>query len=112
MSDEVLTIYLAKIKKFIGIADGITVHDDELTFWIRAAVETMTNTAGVPVSVFTTDEDGNVDNRALAAVFWYVRANFGNDRSDTNRAYTQYKHKVRELQAEEGGVWDPEEGDS
>lgn len=100
---------LEKIKKFMGIAEGIDVYDDEIIFWIDAAVKTMTETAGIPKTLFREDEE---DERAVVAVLWYVRANFGNDRTDTNRCYTQFKHKVRELQCEDGGAWDAEsEGD-
>ncbi len=98
MNDEA---FLRKIKKFLGIAEEITVYDEELTHWIQECIDTMTKTAGVPEHLITA-----LDSRAVTAIVWYVRANFGPDRTDTNRCYTQYKHKLRELQTEDGGIWD------
>ena len=97
---------LNQIKISLGIADSITTYDEELKFWISEAKDSMIKTAGVPEHLFSED---NIDSRAVAAIIFYVKANYGNDRTDSSRYMNLFQKKVRQLQTEDGGVWDVEE---
>ena len=94
---------LNQIKISLGIADSITTYDEELKFWISEAKDSMIKTAGVPEHLFS---ESNIDSRAI---IFYVKANYGNDRTDSSRYMNLYQKKVRQLQTEDGGVWDVEE---
>lgn len=100
---------LGRVKKSMGIASTITTMDDDLQFWIDEAKTTMQRTAGIPQDVLT---EGMEDPRAVAAIVFYVLAFHGLDRFYTTQYYSMYKHKLRELQTEDGGVWDTEAGDA
>lgn len=105
MTEQTLATALAKVKKFMGIHSSITVYDDEIEHWISECADTMTKTAGVPTGLIE-DDQGNMDSRALTCIVWYVKANFGNDRTGLASSRAMYQHKLRELQAETGGIWD------
>ena len=108
MTTETLASTRAKVKKFMGIHQSITVYDDELDHWIEECESTLINTAGIP-SALIEDDQGVMDKRAFTCILWYVKANFGNDRTGLRcSSRAMYQHKLRELQTEEGGVWDPE----
>jgi hypothetical protein len=110
MKSETLAATLAKVKKFMGIHESITVYDGELSHWIEEAAATMVNTAGIPAALIENDSDGSMDPRAFTCILWYVKANFGNDRTGLSSSRAMYQHKLRELQTEGGGAWDPESG--
>lgn len=89
------------VKESIGIASTVDSFDAELTFWINDAIATMEKTAGIPASLIEAE-----DPRAVCAILSYIKANFGNDRTDTNRYMSIFRSKVRQLQTEDGGAWD------
>ena len=97
---------LEQVKNSIGIAGSIITYDEELMFWIKDAKDSMIKTAGVPESLLS---DGKEDTRAVAAIIFYVKANFGNDRTDSNKYMDLFRKKLRQLQTEDGGIWDVEE---
>lgn len=101
---------LETIKPMMGIAPSITIYDTELQFWIQEAKRTMVDTSGVPPNLFDVVEGDETtpDKRVVMATVSYVKANFGNDRSDTQAYMDMYNRKVRELQLEDGGIYDGE----
>jgi hypothetical protein len=110
MTAGTIAATLAKVKKFMAIHQSITIYDDELKHWITEGAETMVNTAGIPEALIE-DNEGNMDPRAFTCILWYVKANFGNDRTGLSSSRGMYQHKLRELQTEEGGAWDTPGGD-
>lgn len=92
---------MESVKKTIGIAKTITTYDAEIRLWVDDACRTMTKTAGVPEKLIKEE-----DPRAVAAIIFYVKANYGNDREDSEKYMRLFKKRVRELQMEEGGIYD------
>lgn len=94
MADSTL---LTMIKERLGIGAGITVYDSELTSLISAARSDII-ASGVPSELVDSNDD-----RVLLAITAFVKANYGDDRSNTTR-YTQiYQTMVFRLCQEEGG---------
>ena len=92
---------LDEVKSRLGIDSGITVYDSELESLIYAALADMA-ASGVPPDMLNYDAE-DPDGRVLLCVTAYVRAYYGDDRSDTNR-YTQiYRETTFRLCQEEGG---------
>ena len=81
----------------MGIHESVTIYDEEITGLISDAIHDL-GFSGVPKAVID-DKTESV----LMAVVLYVKANFGNDRSDTNRYMALYRQKVFRLTMEEGG---------
>jgi hypothetical protein len=84
------------VKKRLGIAVGITIYDEEITSLVSDALADM-RLSGVPPSILEEGGDG-VKN----AVTLYVKAYFGNDRTDTKRYLELYRKKVFRLSLEDG----------
>lgn len=94
MADSTL---LTTIKDRLGIPAEITTYDGELTSVISAAQSDIL-ASGVPSDLIEANDD-----RVVLAITAYVKANYGDDRSNTTR-YTQiYQGIVFRLCQEEGG---------
>lgn len=78
---------LEKVKGRCGIAQNITVYDEEIEDYINDCMNDMAG-SGVPESVIK-DSDS-----ILTAVTLYVKAYLGNDRSDTDKYLELYRNKV------------------
>lgn len=89
---------LEEIKKRLGI-QGINVYDDELESLIDAAL------ADMKASGVTTDmaEAVEPDGRVLLCVTMFVKANYGDDRTNSNLYTQRYRENVFRLCQEEGG---------
>jgi len=88
---------LEKIKGRMGIHESVKIYDLEIAGLISDATHDL-GFSGVPKGVINKQT-----NSVLTAITMYVKANFGNDRSDTNRYMTLYRQKVFRLTMEEGG---------
>ena len=88
------------IKKRLGIAENVTVYDDDIRSYLSDCEQDMLD-SGVPKK--TVDEQ---DDRVVTAATLYVKANLGNDRTDTDRYMELYRQKVFRLtlDPEEDGV--------
>lgn len=110
---------LTKIKKRCGIAESITVHDDEITSLIEAAKIDMKQ-AGVKSLVILraydtveqakveamTDEEikrqiKETNEQVLNCITCYVKAYRGNDRTDTDKYLKLYKDNRTTLSLED-----------
>lgn len=89
---------LEKIKIRCGIPSSISVYDDEFKFLIADAIEDM-QTAGIPAAMLE-DKGDETNPRVLTAVSLYVKANRGDDRTDTDKYMDMYHKKVFKLMLE------------
>lgn len=89
---------LDAVKKRLGI-EGIDVYDDELESLIEAAVADM-KASGVPEGLL---ESGEPEGRVLLCVTAYVKANYGDDRTNANRYTQTFREMTFRLCQEEGG---------
>lgn len=89
---------LEEIKKRLGI-QGINVYDDELESLIDAALADM-KASGVPSDMVEAKEP---DGRILLCVTAYVKANYGDDRTNANRYIQTFRELTFRLCQEEGG---------
>lgn len=76
------------IKKRCGIAETVTIYDDDINSYIADCKEDM-EASGVPASLIEEKKDS-----VITAVTFYVKANLGNDRSDTTKYMDLYRKKV------------------
>lgn len=84
-----------EIKKRCGIAEGIDVYNDEIEHYIEDCKSELA-ASGVPESVI------NAEGRELVtAITFYVKANIGNDRSDTDKYMKLFRRKVIRLTLED-----------
>ena len=86
------------IKKRLGIAENVTVYDDDIRSYLADCEQDMLD-SGVPQK--TVDYQ---DDRVVTAATLYVKANLGNDRADTEKYMELYRQKVFRL------TLDPEDG--
>ena len=82
---------LERIKKRCGIAEQVTVYDDDIQAYIEDCLQDLRD-SGVDDSLIQAQ-----DCRVLTAVTFYVKANLGDDRSDTNTYMRLYRNKVFRL---------------
>jgi hypothetical protein len=82
------------IKKRCGIAEAVTVYDADIQMYIDDCKEDL-KASGVPEDIIDEETAG-----VITAVTMYVKANMGNDRSDTNRYMDLYRKKVFRLSME------------
>lgn len=96
------------IKERCGIAAAITVYDDDIQSYIDDCKEDMT-LAGVNEELINAEIPG-----VITAVTLYVKANLGNDRSDTEKYMELYHKKLFRLTMMEPEVApvQPEEGEN
>ena len=96
------------IKERCGIAATITVYDDDIQSYIDDCKEDMT-LAGVNEELINAEIPG-----VITAVTLYVKANLGNDRSDTEKYMELYHKKLFRLTLMEPEVApvQPEEGEN
>lgn len=94
------------IKKRCGIAGAIKIYDEEIKGYIEDCKEDLLD-SGVHSSLIETECEG-----VITAITLYVKANIGNDRTDTEKYMKMYQKKVFRLtlkdpvapvQPEEGG---------
>jgi hypothetical protein len=85
---------LELIKKRCGIAEAITIYDEDIKLYIDDCKDDM-KASGVPENVIEAEAAG-----VITAVTFYVKANIGNDRTDTNRYMDLYRKKVFRLTME------------
>ncbi|MDU7031588.1 hypothetical protein [uncultured Robinsoniella sp.] len=85
---------LNKIKERCGIAPGITVYDSEILDYIEECKEELI-ASDVPASVVQQEKKG-----VITAIALYVKANIGDDRSDTEKYMAMYHKKVFRLTTE------------
>ena len=88
---------LNMVKKRMGIHGNVKVYDDELQSLIEDAKLDML-ASGVPETMLNLE---TYDERAINAVACYVKANFGNDRSDSDRYMDMYLKKTFRLTLED-----------
>lgn len=79
------------IKKRLGIAENVTVYDDDIRSYLADCEQDMLD-SGVPQK--TVDYQ---DDRVVTAATLYVKANLGNDRADTEKYMELYRQKVFRL---------------
>lgn len=96
------------IKERCGIAAAITVYDDDIQSYIDDCKEDMA-LAGVDEELIKAETPG-----VITAVTFYVKANLGNDRSDTEKYMELYHKKLFRLTLMEPEVApvQPEEGEN
>lgn len=72
------------------------VYDDEIKSLISAAIIDCTE-SGIDDSVFKPDTKGKYDDQVINCITAFVKANRGNDRTDTEvymKMYTSYRNKM------------------
>ncbi len=89
---------LAEIKSRCGIAPSITAYDKEIHVYIKDCLEDM-KASGVPEKLCSIE---CTNPQVLTAVTLYVKAYWGNDRTDTEKYLDLYRKKVFRLTLEEG----------
>lgn len=94
---------LDKVKARLGIDNSVTVYDAEISSLVQAAVDDIL-ASGVPERLLGDTEEGysGIDDRVLLAVVFYVKANYGDDRTNTTRYMDMYRKAVFRLTLEEG----------
>lgn len=93
---------LELIKRRCGIAELITVYDEDISAYMDDAKSDMID-SGVPQSVIE-GESASV----ATAVTLYVKANMADDRADAERYMELYRSKVFRLTLKEGEQIDVE----
>jgi len=88
---------LDEIKKRCYILTNI--YDSEITSLISAGIIDCVE-SGVDKGVFEKKNDGTYDDQSLNCITAYVKANRGNDRSDTD-AYTKMYESIRDKMTQE-----------
>lgn len=79
------------IKKRLGIAENVTVYDDDIKSYLADCEQDMLD-SGVPQKTVNYQDD-----RVVTAATLYVKANLGNDRADTEKYMELYRQKVFRL---------------
>lgn len=87
------------VKNRCGIAESVTVYDEDIELYIRDCLADMA-ASGVPERLITNSDDYE---GVATAVSLYVKAHLGNDRTDTEKYLQLYRNKVFRLSLEEGG---------
>ena len=87
---------LTAVKKRCGIAEGITVYDEEIAAYLDDCEQDL-KASGVTEAVLQAEEHRN---QILTAVTLYVKAYLGNDRTDTEKYLDLYRKKVFRLTLE------------
>ena len=87
---------LTAVKKRCGIAEGITVYDEEIAAYLDDCEQDL-KASGVTEAVLQAEEHRN---QILTAVTLYVKAYLGNDRTDTEKYMDLYRKKVFRLALE------------
>lgn len=82
------------IKKRLGIAENVTVYDDDIRSYLADCEQDMLD-SGVPKKTVEYQDD-----RVVTAATLYVKANLGNDRTDTEKYMELYRQKVFRLTLE------------
>lgn len=85
---------LEEIKKRCGIALQITTYDEDITGYIGDCTDDMV-ASGVDKSLIDAEKKG-----VITAVTCYVKANLGNDRTDSEQYMKMYRDKVFRLSLE------------
>ena len=91
-----LETMLTAVKKRCGIAEGITVYDEEIAAYLDDCEQDL-KASGVTEAVLQAEEHRN---QILTAVTLYVKAYLGNDRTDTEKYMDLYRKKVFRLSLE------------
>lgn len=86
---------LEKVKARCGIAEEITVYDEQIQEYIADALADM-DASGVPEELLENEEDPQI----MTAVSCYVKAYLGDDRTDTEKYLDLYRKKVFRLTLE------------
>lgn len=86
---------LELIKRRCGIAESITVYDEDILVYIKDCMEDMVS-SGVPKHIAESEEHEGT----LTAITLYVKAYLGNDRTDTEKYLELYRRKVFRLTLE------------
>ncbi len=89
---------LEAVKKRLGI-EGIDVYDDELESLIEAALADM-KASGVPADLLESVEP---EGRVLLSITAYVKANYGDDRTNASKYMQTFREMTFRLCQEEGG---------
>lgn len=79
------------VKKRLGIADNVSVYDDDIKSYLADCEQDMLD-SGVPKKTIDYQDD-----RVVTAATLYVKANLGNDRADTEKYMELYRRKVFRL---------------
>lgn len=88
-------IEVEALKRRCGIASGIKTYDEEIIGYIDDCISEM-RASGIPQRLFETE-----NQEVSTAVTFYVKANLGNDRTDTDKYMQLYRRKVARLALEE-----------
>ena len=96
---------LETLKKRMGIDAAVTVYDDELGALLDAAKLDL-KAAGVPSALLEGD-----DTRAQLAITAFVKANYGDDRQNSQRYTTIYREMAFRLALEPDTAGATEGGD-
>ena len=86
---------LEKVKARCGIAEEITVYDEQIQEYIADALADMA-ASGVPEELLENEDDPQI----MTAVSCYVKAYLGDDRTDTEKYLDLYRKKVFRLTLE------------
>lgn len=89
---------LDAVKIRCGVPAAITVYDTEFQELIADAIDEMAS-GGVPEGLITADSD-TINPRALTAICLYVKANRGDDRTDTELYMKLFHEKAFKLSLE------------
>ena len=87
---------LPAVKRRCGIAEGITVYDEEIAAYLDDCEQDL-KASGVTDDVRKAEEH---QNQILTAATLYVKAYLGNDRADTEKYLDLYRKKVFRLTLE------------
>ena len=87
---------LPAVKRRCGIAEGITVYDEEIAAYLDDCEQDL-KASGVTEAVLQAEEHRN---QILTAVTLYAKAYLGNDRTDTEKYLDLYRKKVFRLTLE------------
>lgn len=85
------------VKRRLGIAEAITVYDEDIQMYIDDCAQDMI-ASGVPKAVVDAETEA-----VLTAATLYVNAYLGNDRADTEKYLDLYCQKVFRLTLEPDG---------
>lgn len=94
---------LNDIKSRLGIDAAVTVYDEELASLIKAAADDIL-AAGVPSSLVGDPEAAyaGADDRVIMCMVFFIKASYGDDRTNTDKYMDLYRRMVFRLMLEEG----------
>lgn len=90
---------LKMVKERCGIAENVTVYDEDIKMYIADCRMDMA-ASGVSKDLAKSENHAGV----LTALTFYVKAYLGNDRTDTEKYLDLYRNKAFRLSLEEGGT--------